>query len=94
MANFKIKIVEEQHFIEGNTYHAFLMQKQGNDYVQMIIACDIKQDGYLDMCEKLGGLKFRLESLGNKVETILRFNPDPNFETKEAADEYLENKGE
>ena len=28
MAKFKIKIVEEQHFIEGNRYHAFLMQEQ------------------------------------------------------------------
>ena len=93
MAKFKIKIVEEQHFIEGNRYHAFLMQEQGNDYAQMILACDIKPDGYLDMCEKLGGLKYRLESLGNEVKTFLRFEPDPNFETEEQANEYLMNKG-
>lgn len=94
MANFKIKIVEEQHFIEGNRYHAFLLQPQGeHDYVQMILACNVKPDGYLDMCEKLGGLKFRLEQLGNEVDTILRFDPDPNFETQADADEYLENKG-
>lgn len=95
MAKFKIKIVEEQHFIEGNRYHAFLIQEKcENDYAQMILACDIKPDGYLDMCEKLGGLKFRLESLGNEVETVLRFDPDPNFETQADADEYLKNKGE
>lgn len=95
MAKFKIKIVEEQHFIEGNRYHAFLMQEQGeNNYEQMIIACNVKPNGYLDMCEKLGGLKFRLESLGNEVETFLRFDKDPNFETEEEANEYLMNKGE
>lgn len=94
MANFKIKIVEEQHFIEGNRYHAFLLQPQGeHDYAQMILACNVKPDGYLDMCEKLGGLKFRLEQLGNEVETFLRFDPDPNFETQADADEYLESKG-
>ena len=94
MAKFKIKIVEEQHFIEGNRYHAFLLQPKGeNDYAQMILACNVKPDGYLDMCEKLGGLKFRLESLGNEVETFLRFDKDPNFETEEEANEYLMNEG-
>lgn len=93
MAKFKIKIIEEQHFIEGNRYHAYLMQEQGNQWEQMIIACNVKPDGYLDMCEKLGGLKYRLESLGNEVETFLKFDPDPNFETQADAEEYLMNKG-
>lgn len=93
MAKFKIKIVEEQHFIEGNRYFAYLMQPMSDGYNQMIIACNVKSSDYLDMCEKLDGLKFRLESLGNEVETLLRFDPDPNFETEEDANKYLENKG-
>ena len=94
MANFKIQIVEEQHFIEGNRYFAFLKQQQGeNTWETMIIACNIKPNDYLDMCEKLSGLKFRLEQLGNNVEIVLEFEPDPNFATYEDAMKYLENEG-
>ena len=85
----KIKIIHEQHFIEGDRFKAFLIS--GND--QFICLCaDVKPDAYLDLCEKLDGLKFRLEQLGNNVETVIKIEPDPNFETATDAEEYLANK--
>ena len=85
----KIKIIHEQHFIEGNEYKAFLISE--NDQV-ICLTAGIKNDGYLDMCEKLDGLRIRLEQLGNKVETVVKIEPDPNFETAADAEEYLTNK--
>lgn len=96
MTKFIIKIVEEQHFIEGNRFNAFLMQQQGKgiQYVSMPLACCVKPKDYLDLCDNLNGLKTRLTLMGNEVEIITRFDPDPNFETEADADEYLANKGE
>jgi len=85
----KIKIIHEQHFIEGDRFKAFLIS--GNDQV-ICLCADVKPDAYLDMCEKLDGLKFRLEQLGNNVETVIKIEPDPNFETATDAEEYLANK--
>lgn len=85
-----IKIVHEQHFIEGNRYKAFLYQ---NNECLCCLITGVKPNDYLDMCEKLDGLKLRLEQLGNTVETLTVFEPDPNFETEADAQEYLENKG-
>lgn len=90
MAKIKIKIVQEQHFIEGDRYHAFLAQEGGS---QIIIALNVKPDNYLQMCEKLDGLRFRLTELGNEITTETVLERDPNFETQEQADEYLMNKG-
>lgn len=90
MAKIKIKIVQEQHFIEGDRYHAFLVQEGG---AQIIVACNVKPDNYLQMCEKLDGLRFRLTELGNEVSTETVLERDPNFETQEQAGEYLMNKG-
>lgn len=89
MAKIKIKIVQEQHFIEGDRYHAYLEQ---NGEV-LIVACNVKPSEYLQMCEKLDGLRFRLNDLGNDVIIKTEFNRDPNFETEEQANEYLMNKG-
>ena len=83
-----IKIVHEQHFIEGDRYNAFLCQNGEC----ICLAAGVKSDGYLDMCEKLDGLKIRLEQLGSIVETVIRLEPDPNFETAADAEEYLNNK--
>lgn len=90
MAKIKIKIVQEQHFIEGDRYNVFLNQ-QGR--AQIIIACNVKPDAYLQMCEKLDGLRFRLTELGNDVSVETVLERDPNFETQEQANEYLMNKG-
>lgn len=89
MAEVTIKIVQEQHFIEGDRFHAYLIQGENT----MIIACNVKPLNYLEMCEKLDGLKIRLQELGNKVRTLVKFESDPNFETEADADEYLNNKG-
>lgn len=85
-----IKIVHEQHFIEGDCYKAFLIS--GNNQV-ICLTANVKPADYLEMCEKLDGLKIRLEQLGNNVETVIKFESDPNFETEADAEEYLENKG-
>lgn len=85
----KIKIIHEQHFIEGDIFKAFLIS--GNDEV-ICLCADVKPDAYLDMCEKLDGLRIRLEQLGSKVETVVKFERDPNFETAADAEEYLANK--
>lgn len=90
MAKIKIKIVQEQHFIEGDRYNVFLNQ-QGR--AQIIIACNVKPDAFLPMCEKLDGLRFRLIELDNEVSVETVLERDPNFETQEQADEYLMNKG-
>ena len=89
MAKIKIKIVQEQHFIEGDRYHAYLEQNGDS----MIVACNVKPSEYLQLCEKLDGLRFRLHDLGNDVYVETVFEHDPNFETEEQANEYLMNKG-
>ncbi len=86
MAKIKIKIVQEQHYIKGDRYHAFLCQQGG---AQIIVACSVKSNEYLQMCEKLNGLRFRLAELGNEVATETVLTRDPNFGTQEQADEYL-----
>lgn len=85
----KIKIVHEQHFIEGSRYKVFLIQ--GDQTICLIAG--IKDNGYLDMCEAINGIRYRLAQLGNKVEIVNTIEPDPNFETQADAEEYLNNKG-
>lgn len=86
----KIKIVHEQHYIEGDEYKAFLISE--NDQV-ICLTAGIKNDGYLDMCEAINGIKFRLEQLGRTVEIVNTIEPDPNFDSEFDAIEYLETKG-
>ena len=84
----KIKIVHEQHYIEGDRFKAFLIQGE-----QLIcLVAGVKTDKYLDMCEAINGIKFRLKQLGSNVEIINTIEPDPNFETLADAEEYLANK--
>ncbi len=85
-----IKIVQEQHFIEGDRYKAFLYQ---NNECLCCLVSGVKAKDYLDMCEKLDGLKIRLEQLGNSVDIITKFEPDPNFATEAEANECIMNKG-
>ena len=89
MANITIKIVQEQHYIDGDIFNAFLEQENK----QMIIACNVKPEDYLQMCEKLDGLRIRLQELGNNVWIKIKVNPDPNFESEVDANEYLMTQG-
>lgn len=82
MATILIEIKHQQHFIEGYNYLAFLIQPATG---KTILIGTAKEDTYLDMCEKLEGLKFRLEQLGNNVVVSTVFEPDPNFETLDDA---------
>ena len=90
MAVLKIRIVQYQHFIEGDEYSVYLEQPQLD--TQIIIANLIKQDQYLEMCESIHGLKTRLEMLGNKVLFVNEFQQDPNFESYEKAMEFMMRK--
>lgn len=92
MANFVIRIVQEQHFIEGDRFFAYLETPVSK--TTQIVACNVKPYDLLSMCEKLDGLKCRLEQLGNKVEVKTLFRDDPNFESRQQAEEYLETQGE
>lgn len=88
MAQVTIKIVRHEHKIDGDRYYAYLHQPHNK--AQIIIACEVDQSGYLNMCECLNGLRVRLEMLGNTVITENEFVPDPNFKTDEEVTEYWE----
>ena len=90
MSVLKIKITQYQHFIEGDEYFAYLEQPQLDTVI--ILASCVKQKEYLSMCEKLEGLKFRLEQLGNEVITENVFCKDPNFDSYEEAMDCVMNK--
>lgn len=87
MSTVKIRIVQQQHFVEGDKFMVFLEQE--NDGI--MIAYGVKQQEYLQLCEKLDGLRWRLEDLGNTVVIKNEFEPDPNFSSYEEAMEHLEN---
>lgn len=89
MSAIVLKIVRQQHFIEGDEYLAFFVHPATG--AQVLIGC-AKDENYLDMCDNLNGLKFRLEQLGNVVVISNKFEPDPNFETAADAEEFMENK--
>ena len=88
MAQITIRIVQHEHKIDGDRYYAYLCQPM---HQPIIVACDIQPDSYLQMCEKLDGLRFRLKELGNDVHTDTQFVADPNFPTNESAEEYIQN---
>lgn len=89
---YTIKIVTEQHYIEGNKLHVFLINGEGANANTMPLAINKNPDSIVEIADNLDGLKFRLEQLGNDVEIKNVINPDPNFESEEAAQEYLDNK--
>ena len=89
---YTIKIVTEQHYIEGNKLHVFLINGEGAHANTMPLAINQNPDKIIEIAENIDGLKFRLEQLGNEVEIKNVVNPDPNFESAEAAQEYLDNK--
>lgn len=91
MAAIVLRIVHEQHFIEGDSFLAFFVHPATGGCTLIGTA---NNETYLDMCERLEGLKWRLEQLGNEVVVYNKFDPDPNFETKADAEEYMRNKGE
>lgn len=85
---YTIKIKTEQHYIEGNELHVFLIN--GINVMPLVIGEN--PNNIVKIAESLDGLKFRLEQLGNEVEIKNVIEPDPNFESAEAAQEYLDNK--
>lgn len=89
---YTIKIVTEQHYIEGNKLHVFLINGEGANANTMPLVINENPNKIVEIAESLDGLKFRLEKLGNDVEIKNVINPDPNFESEEAAQEYLDNK--
>lgn len=88
MTEIKITIKKQIHYIEGDTYLA-TMEQNGST---IVLAVNIKSNAFLDMCEKLEGLKFRLEQLGHNVSVKTLELPDPNFESYEEAMEALEKR--
>ena len=89
---YTIKIVTEQHYIEGNKLHVFLINGEGVHANTMPLVINENPDKIVEIADNLDGLKFRLEQLGNDVEIKNVVEPDPNFESEQAAQEYLENK--
>ena len=89
MAAIVLKIVCEQHYIEGDEYFAYFIHPATGATVLIATA---KDENYLDMCENLHGLKARLEMMGNVVVISNKFEADPNFEASADAEEYLANR--
>lgn len=89
---YTIKIKTEQHYIEGNKLHVFLINGEGAHANVMPLVINENPNNIVKIAENLDGLKFRLEQLGNDVEIKNVIEPDPNFESAEAAQEYLDNK--
>lgn len=85
---YTIKIKTEQHYIEGNELHVFLIN--GTNVMPLVIGEN--PNNIVKIAENLDGLKFRLEQLGNEVEIKNVVEPDPNFESEAEAEEYLNNK--
>ena len=71
MSTVKIRIIQQQHFIEGDMFMVFLEQENNG----IMIAWGVKKQEYLQLCEKLDGLRWRLEDLGNKVIIKNEFEP-------------------
>lgn len=90
MKKMIIELVTEQHFIEGNCFHAFLHFGEGKHRVTIPLATAVPNDDYFKLTETLGGLKWRLESLGNTVDTRVKEIPDPNFDNGDEAAECYE----
>ena len=87
-----IRIITEQHYIEGNRLHVFLVNGEGANANMMPLVINENPNKIVEIAENLDGLKFRLEQLGNEVEIKNVIHSDPNFESAEAAEEYLNNK--
>ena len=87
-----IKIKTEQHYIEGNKLHVFLINGEGANANIMPLVINENPNNIVKIAESLDGLKFRLEQLGNEVEIKNIVEPDPNFESEAEAEEYLNNK--
>lgn len=86
MSIVKIRIIQQQHFVDGDRFLVFLEQESSD----ILIAYGVKQQEYLQLCEKLDGLRWRLQDLGNEVVIKNEFEPDPNFNSYEEAMECLD----
>lgn len=89
---YTIKIKTEQHYIEGNKLHVFLISDEGANAIAIPLVINENPNNIVKIAENLDGLKFRLEQLGNDVEIKNVIEPDPNFESAAEAEEYLNNK--
>ena len=89
---YTIRIITEQHYIEGNKLHVFLVNGEGANANMMPLVINENPNKIVEIAESLDGLKFRLEKLGNEVEIKNVIHSDPNFESEAEAEEYLNNK--
>lgn len=87
MSTVKIRIIQQQHYADGDRFMVFLEQENES----IMVAYGVKQQEYLQLCEKLDGLRWRLQDLGNEVVIKNEFVPDPNFDSYEEAMECLDN---
>ena len=85
-----IKILQEQNYIGGDEYFAFLVLHAGEHDIEMPLAICKEQKEFFDFVDSLSGIKWRLEQLGNTVRTVNEFVPDPNFDSFEEAQKVLD----
>lgn len=89
--NMIIKILHEQHHIDGDEYSAFLVLDAGEHTIEMPLAVHKKQDEFFDLVDSLSGIQWRLEQLGNTVRTVNEVWSDPNFDSQDEAEKVLDN---
>lgn len=89
---YTLKLVTEQHYIEGDKLYLFLEMGEGEHKKSMPLVIDENPNNILAVADCMDGLKFRLEKLGNEVEIQNIFRDDPNFDTEEQAQDYYLSK--
>jgi hypothetical protein len=85
---YSIIIDEEVHYIEGNKFKIFIRDNN----------CPISDSGYIKFCGEYdmyseAAIEYnKITSDMTSFELINRITPDPNFDSQEAADEYMDNR--
>ena len=87
-----IEISHNQDFINGTTHNAYLVNNAEDIANRQTVALIIgaKDADLFEMMECLQGIKTRIEQLGKKVKVVDRVFNDPNFETQEEADKFMQ----
>lgn len=87
-----LRITHDQDFIHGTRHSAFLVANEEDvAHAQTIpLVINATDEDLLDMMDSLRGIKFRISELGKEVKVVDQVFNDPNFETKEEADKYLQ----
>lgn len=87
-----IEISHHQDFINGTSHNAYLVANaediEHRQCVPLIIAATDKD--LLEMMDCLSGIKIRLEELGKEVKVVDKVFNDPNFETQDEAEKWLQ----